>query len=102
MFKKLFGSKSNYKFKEQKDTACFTCNHILDDKQEILYVSHDNDSSWQFLCGNNNHSEEDARIVSIEQITKIDTTVNYLYEMPNGICAERKNKGDKWKPYKLQ
>ena len=55
---------NNYPFPDPPDTACFTCRHILNEHKPILYISHDEDGSWQFLCGGI-HREEDARIVSL-------------------------------------
>mgnify|MGYP001284669018 CR=1 FL=1 len=103
MFNKLFNKKSDYKFQEPENTSCFVCSHILDRERPILYVSHDkDDSSWQFLCGHNDHTEDNIRIIGLGQATEIDNSVNDLYEMPKGICAERDNVGDKWTPYKME
>lgn len=102
MFKKLFKIKTDYKFKESKSTACFVCEHVMDGKRPILFVSHDkDDSNWQFLCGGNDHNDKSIRIISLEQITTIDNTVNDLYEMPEGVGAEREKIGMNWKPFKI-
>lgn len=37
----------------------------------VLYVSHDNDGYWQFLCGWM-HKEEDARVVSLASILDLE------------------------------
>ena len=52
-----------FPFSDAPNTACFTCCHVLEENKPILYVSHDEDGYWQFLCGGN-HKEEDARVVS--------------------------------------
>jgi len=100
----IFWKKNNtnfYKFKDPQDTPCFTCNHVLEKDREILYVTHDvDDGSWQFLCGLNDHSETNARIISLKNITEIDPTVNDLFEMPVGFGAERKSINEKWIPFK--
>lgn len=53
-----------FPFSDAPNTACFTCCHVLEENKPILYVSHDEDGYWQFLCGGN-HKEEDARVVSL-------------------------------------
>ena len=53
----------------------------------ILYISHDEDGSWQFLCGGN-HREEDARIVSLADILKIDASVSVYADLDYGECVE--------------
>ena len=94
-------TQSNYKFKDPENTACFTCNHVLDEKKPILYVSHDiEDGSWQFMCGQLNHTEANAKVISLKQATEIDPTLNDLYEMPLGVGAERETLETEWKPFK--
>ena len=104
----LFGQNKNepkttlYKFKEPENTACIVCNHVLSKERTILYVSHDIDGDWQFLCGQDDHTEENAKIVSLKQLTELDQSINDLYEMPVNVGAERKNIKDKWIPFRLE
>lgn len=42
-----------FPFSDAPNTACFTCCHVLEENKPILYVSHDEDGYWQFLCGGN-------------------------------------------------
>lgn len=100
----LFGKKrgNEFRFKEPENTACFTCSHVLDEKLPILYVAHHaEDGFWSFLCGQSNHSEANAKVISLKQATEIDSTVNDLYEMPLGVGADRDRVGAKWNPFKL-
>ena len=62
-----------FPFSDAPNTACFTCCHVLEENKPILYVSHDEDGYWQFLCGGN-HKEEDVRVVSLASILRIDET----------------------------
>ncbi len=39
---------TDFKFNESKEQAVFTCSHVLDEKNPILYVEHDHDGDWQF------------------------------------------------------
>lgn len=97
----LFKRKSKYQFQEPENTACFTCDHVLNGTHPILYVSHDtNDGTWQFLCGTENHNESNARILGIKEITEIDQTLNELSKMPVGTFAQRSEIGGKWKVFK--
>ena len=104
----LFGQKKNestknhYKFKDSENTACIVCNHVLSKERPILHVAHDGEADWQFLCGQDDHTEENAKIISLKQVTELDQTVNDLYEMPIKVGAERKTAKDKWQPFKLQ
>lgn len=104
---KLFGqgkkdqNKKEFKFNDSRDKAVFTCNHILDENSPVLYVTHDNDGDWQFLCGKNGHTEANAKVISLKNAVELDNTLNELYEMPIGFGAERKEIGEKWNPFKL-
>jgi hypothetical protein len=91
---------TEFKFNDPEDTAVFTCNHVLDDKNSILYVEHDSDGDWQFLCGQNDHIEENARVISLKQATELDNTLNELFDLPNGVGAERNAVGEKWIPFR--
>jgi len=101
----VFGQKKStttiYKFKEAEKTACIVCSHVLKKERPILYASHDAEGDWQFLCGDDGHTEEDAKIISLKEITQIDPSVNDLFEMPIAVGAERKTVENKWKPFKL-
>ena len=73
----------------------------MKEKKPILYVSHDeDDGGWQFLCGAENHEDKDAMIVSLLNIVERDPSVNALYEMPEGVCAERSDQNGEWKAFK--
>lgn len=100
--KKQSAEKADFKFKEPENTACFICDHVLNKQRPILYASHDEeDGAWQFLCGQDDHKEENAKIISLKEATELDTTINDLYEMPLGVGAERKSKKDKWISFRL-
>ncbi len=45
--KKSNTNKTEYKFKEAENTACFVCDHVLSKQRPILYATHDKeDGSW--------------------------------------------------------
>ncbi len=92
---------TTFKFSESENTACFTCDHILSRERPILYASHDaEDGTWQFMCGQEDHTEANAKIISLKQAVEIDETINDLYEMPLGVGAERETKTSKWVPFR--
>ena len=65
-----------FPFADKPDTACFVCSHVLEGRP-VLYVSHDDDGYWQFLCGGE-HSEQDARIVSLLSAYELDKGLGAL------------------------
>lgn len=42
---------AEFPFADAPNTAVFTFCHVLEGKKPILYVAHDRDGDWQFLCG---------------------------------------------------
>lgn len=99
-FSRFLRKKAKFYFAECKHTLCITCTHVLSKQSPILFVTHDReDSMWQFLCGEHAHQEDEATLVSLREITEIDTTVNELHKMPNGFGAERNKVGDTWRPF---
>ena len=85
-----------FPFVESPNTAVITCCHILEDNMPILYVSHDaDDGMWQFLCGKS-HATSEARVISLEEIFKLDKTLSELSDLPCGFIAERNSKKEEW------
>jgi hypothetical protein len=71
----------------------------MNKERPILYVSHDaEDGFWQFLCGENDHHTDDSyKLISLEEATIIDATINDVYNIPIGSSIHRATEIDKWK-----
>ncbi len=82
---KLFERK--FPFPDAPNTMCFTCSHVLNDKEPVLYISHDEDGCWQFLCGRN-HTEDEARVISLAEMLEIDKSVAKFADLKRGEYAE--------------
>ena len=74
----LFGQKKvdtkqrEFKFKDSETTACIVCDHVLSKKRPILYATHESEGDWQFLCGQDDHTAENAKVISLKQVTELD------------------------------
>lgn len=80
-------------FKEPKNVAVFTSRLILDDKDWVYYVSHDEeDGAWQFHPSSGFTPEQDARVVSLQTMCKIEPRIFELSDLPLGWCAWRETK----------
>ena len=99
MFDKFFRKRN--KFKESKNQAVFTCLHIIEENKPILYVKHDDDGDWQFLCGGS-HITEDARIIALQEIIDIDPSVSEVSNLKNGQTAVRESKESEWQLLRKQ
>ena len=96
----LLDRNTNFKFREARNLGVFTTNDWIEENNPILYVVHDSDGDWQFLTGG--IIEEQAKIVSIEEIIKRDTTLNDVFDLDYGEEAEREFVGGKWSRRKIE
>ena len=92
MFDKFF---KKHQFKDSEKLAVFTCCHLIEENKPILYIKHDCEGDWQFLCGAT-HTTKDARIVSLAEMIQVDQDIHLVANLKNGQIAERKSKNDKW------
>jgi len=93
LFKK---SEKEWLFDQPRNCAVFTLRQIIEKTVPILVVYHDiDDHGWQFLS-NIETRREDARIVGLEEITKLDPTVFEVAKIEPGYHAWRKAVGESW------
>ncbi|MEM9542439.1 MAG: hypothetical protein AAGA60_23470 [Cyanobacteria bacterium P01_E01_bin.42] len=93
MFERLH---DNWLFREPPNTAVLSSIHIIREKRDILYVSHDmDDGAWQFHHGNN-VALENAIIVSLATIVRFDSSIQILADLPLGWVASRKSRNSEW------
>ena len=91
-------------FEESGRTAVFTTSFVLNDGKDITTVYHyEEDGAWQFSSSDHvKNFEEVARIVSLDEIVKIDNTLLEISNLPEGFMAFRTNKTDNWQIKKIQ
>jgi hypothetical protein len=87
---------SDWHFDDPKNVATFTVRQIVRDGNPILRVAHDSeDGAWQFLEWGSPR-EEDAMIVSLEEMTQIDPSIIELADLPLGWRAIRRSRAEAW------
>lgn len=75
--------------------AAFVCPHVFKDERPILYVCRA-DGDWQFLCGEEDHSDADGHVVGVGHLTDRDPTLHELADLPSDYEAQRKQTGQAW------
>ncbi|MBQ6286594.1 MAG: hypothetical protein IJK73_02930 [Bacteroidales bacterium] len=65
----------------------------------IIRVIHDQDGDWQFLGDECNLQEEDAMVVSLNEILEYDITLSDILFLPWGRQAIRERIGEVWHIY---
>jgi hypothetical protein len=86
-------------FEEDRHTAVFICDRVLKKESAVLFVSHDEDGAWQFLCGGQHghrHEEDPARIVCLEHVVASDPSLNDLADMCTRHWATRNAPDQPW------
>ena len=84
-----------FPFKDSPNTACIVCKHFMNGERPALFVSHDDDGYWQFMCGDV-HTQEDARVIALEEAFQIDESIGAVADLPYGYYCERESKESAW------
>lgn len=86
----------NWPFTDPENLAVFTLKRITRGGSPILRVCHDeDDGAWQFLDGGE-VSVEEASLVCLQEMTRLDPSVLELADLPLGWVAERASPGEPW------
>ena len=80
---------------ENKNKSAITTKYVVNNNSIILSFFYDEDGYWQFL-GEEEVSEEDAIVVSIQEMIDIDKSLVNLPDLKEGESAYRKNKESIW------
>lgn len=80
-----------------ENIAVITTRFVLENHSPILSVFKDEEGGWQFFGVENNILEEDARVLSLDEMVQMDSTIKNILEIDNGTHAWRENIHQKWK-----
>lgn len=88
------------KFEDDLNTAVITTKYVVDRQSPILYIFHFEDGSWQFSGPEENLPDEDYRVVSLDEIIKIDPSVLEVADLPFEGTAYRNEVSSSWEMQK--
>lgn len=80
---------------ENKNKSAITTKYVVNNNSIIVSVFYEEDGDWQFF-GKEEVSEEDAIVVSIQEMIDIDKSLVNLPDLKEGESAYRKNKESIW------
>ena len=83
-------------FADDLNTAVITTKYILEGNSPILFVSHFDDGYWKFSGPEDDLPDEDYRIISLEEIINIDSSVLEISDLPYDGDAYRKDVNSPW------
>ena len=84
----------DFRFYESKNLGVFATSQVLKG-EPIKYVIHDDEGDWFFL-ESEEAENDDIQIVALEEITKLDKTINSIYYLQYGWEAHRDGVGEDW------
>ena len=86
-----------FDFKDPPNTAAFICRHVAAG-DPVLYVSHDEDGDWQFLCGRTHDADagESPLLVCLADAVRRDPGLNSLASLCRDHHAERASASAPW------
>ena len=83
-------------FEDDLNTAVFTTKYVLYSNSPILFVNHYDDGYWQFCGAEDNLQDEDFKIISLEEIIQIDSSILEVADLPYEGEAYRENINSPW------
>jgi Domain of unknown function (DUF4262) len=91
----LLDRNADFKFYEERNLGVYTMRSVMEGKKPILRVVHDEEGDWQFLSGDEIETEE-AMYVCLEEVIKLDPSLNELFDLGFSVQVERTEIGGKW------
>jgi hypothetical protein len=89
---------ADWPFDDPEDRAVFSFRRIVREGSPVLLVTHDEgEGGWQFLDGGDVATQEEAALVGLGEITRIDPSLLQLSDLPPGWIAWRDGPGEPWK-----
>ncbi|BAV08334.1 protein of unknown function [Filimonas lacunae] len=90
----LLDRNTDFKFYEERNLGVYTTKQVLAG-EPVLYVYHDADGDWQFHAVAE-PDMNDAKLVCLEELVKMDTSINEIFHLQLGWRAWRDTKEDDW------
>ena len=78
------------------DQYVITTKYVINNNSPIIRVIHEKDGAWQFLGKEENLSESDAFVLSLEEILCLDNTLQDVLSLPLGKQAYRTSPKGNW------
>jgi len=83
-------------FADAPDKTVFTTRSIVEDREPILRVYHDQDGDWQFHH-ESDPSMDDALVLALGKLVELDETISKIADLPCGWMAWRNDRSGDWR-----
>jgi hypothetical protein len=91
----LLDRNTDFKFYEERNLGVYTTQQALSG-DSILYVYHNVDGDWEFYTSSE-PDLNDAKLVCLEELIKLDPSLNTIYHLQFGWAASRGGQGEEWR-----
>jgi len=90
------GGNSTWLFPDPPATIVATQRRVIEKKESIRFVLHDQDGDWQFLADENSQMDQVVEL-SLRSIINLDSSLAQVLELKRGWKAQRTNLKSAWK-----
>lgn len=85
------------KFKEeQKNKSVLTTSYVLTNGSPVTFVLYDEDGDWQLFGDEEVADEEDAYLVSVDEMLEMEPALRKLPDLQPGQAATREKDSTRW------
>ena len=81
---------------EQKNKSVLTTSYVLTNGSRITFVLYDEDGDWQLFGDDEVDDEEDAYLVSVDEILEMEPILKKLPDLQPGQAATREKDSTRW------
>lgn len=78
------------------NTYVFSTKGIVENNVCINYIVHDEDGDWQFLNLEEDLTEDNARLLSLEEVIDMDNSIENVLKMDMGFYAIKSESTNAW------
>lgn len=81
---------------ESKNKSILTTSHVLTTGSPVTFVLYDEDGDWQLFGDDEVSDDEDAYLVSVEEILEMEPALRKLPDMQPGQAVVRDKDSTRW------
>ncbi len=81
---------------EQKNKSVLTTSHVLTNGSPVTFVLYDEDGDWQLFGEEDVTDDEDAYLVSVDEILEMEPALRKLPDLQPGQAATREKDSTRW------
>ena len=85
----------SWPFADPIESAAFTTVAVMEGREPVRLVSHDEDGDWQFLC-DTTLDVDDLKLVCLGCALERDDSLREVADLPRNWYAKREQVGDPW------